>query len=82
MSPLRQLAHVAPAHSAVVCKTIDDDALEQSVVDCAIDYPEALVVFEEYGIDYSCAGKSLKQSCLSVGADPFKVAARIRLAVR
>jgi regulator of cell morphogenesis and NO signaling len=40
----------------------DDDA-DKSLVDWAIDVPEAQRVFEELGLDYSCAGKSLEYVC-------------------
>ena len=48
--------------------TIDD-----TVIDWVIDYPKAEPVFRQFGIDYSCGGKSLKYACLQLGLDPQQV---------
>ena len=37
--------------------------LETSVPDWVIDHPESTAVFNELGIDASCAGKSLEYVC-------------------
>lgn len=57
----------------MTARTIDNDALDHSVVDCVIDYPEAIAVLARYGIDFSCGGKSLQQACLKAGVHPCQV---------
>lgn len=52
---------------------VDDVDLETSVADWAIERPEAAGVFEQLGIDYSCAGKSLRYACRERGLDPQDV---------
>jgi regulator of cell morphogenesis and NO signaling len=52
--------------------------LESSAVDWAIDFPLAVTVFEEAGIDYHCGGKSLEYLCVQQGLDPQSVLARLR----
>jgi iron-sulfur cluster repair protein YtfE (RIC family) len=37
--------------------------LETSVPEWVIERPETLPVFQEWGIDYSCGGKSLAYAC-------------------
>lgn len=44
-------------------------APESSVTDWVIDHPEVLKVFEKFGIDYSCGGKSLEYACREQGHD-------------
>jgi regulator of cell morphogenesis and NO signaling len=53
------------------------DGLQLSVVDWAIDHPESIAVFERYGIDYCCVGKSLEYACQQQGVDPQQVLAEI-----
>lgn len=55
--------------------------LEKSAVDWVIDCPAAAGVFEEFAIDYHCAGKSLEYACLQAGASPLEVAAKLRRAL-
>ncbi len=55
--------------------------LEKSAVDWVIDCPAAVAVFEEFAIDYLCAGKSLEYACLQAGANPLEVAAKLRRAL-
>ena len=43
------------------------------VVDWAIDHPEVIPIFEKYGIDYCCAGKSLMYACEKLGVNPEQV---------
>ncbi len=40
-----------------------------SLPDWIIEHPETLSVFEEFGIDYSCGGKSLGYVCDQQGVD-------------
>lgn len=44
--------------------------LESSVSDWVVDHPETLPTFEQYGVDYSCGGKSLAYACQQRGLDP------------
>ncbi len=56
-----------------------DCDLETSVPDWVIDHPETLAVFEQYGIDYGCGGKSLEYACRERGLSPREVLAALRL---
>ncbi|MCA9266166.1 MAG: DUF542 domain-containing protein [Planctomycetales bacterium] len=51
--------------------------LETSVPDWVIDHPESTAVFNELGIDASCAGKSLEYVCRQQGLDPHAVLRRL-----
>jgi regulator of cell morphogenesis and NO signaling len=55
--------------------------LEKSVVDWAIDQPQAVAVFEHFGVDYCCGGKSLEYACRQRGVDPQQVLAQIHRAL-
>jgi iron-sulfur cluster repair protein YtfE (RIC family) len=55
----------------------DDDA-EKSLVDWVIDVPAAQAVFEEFNLDYSCAGKSLAYVCRQRGISLRLVLSKIR----
>lgn len=44
--------------------------LESSVSDWVVDHPETLPVFERYGVDYACGGKSLAYACRQRGLNP------------
>jgi MOSC domain-containing protein YiiM len=55
--------------------------LDSSVPDWIIDHPESLEVFQEFGIDYGCGGKSLAFACETAGISPALVLARIRQVV-
>lgn len=46
---------------------------EASIVDWVIDHPASIRVFEELGIDYCCAGKSLACACRQAHANPAVV---------
>ena len=61
---------------------MDEDDLQASVVDWAIEHPESVAVFEEHGIDYCCGGKSLEVACLKSGVDPRHIIQLIRQATR
>ncbi len=43
--------------------------LDTSVPDWIIDYPETLAIFQKFGIDCSCGGKSLSFACHQQGLD-------------
>lgn len=51
--------------------------LDTSVSDWVIDHPATLAVFEEFGIDYCCGGKSLAYACSQQGVDARMVLARL-----
>lgn len=53
-------------------------SLETSVPDWIIDHPEALVVFQELGIDYSCGGKSLEFACQEQGLNEQAVLSKLQ----
>ena len=45
-------------------------AIIDPVVDWAIEHPGTNSIFEKYGIDYCCAGKSLAYACERRGVNP------------
>ncbi len=51
--------------------------LDTSVPDWVVDHPETLVVFQEFGIDCSCGGKSLAFACRERGLDAAMVLAEL-----
>jgi regulator of cell morphogenesis and NO signaling len=51
--------------------------LDTSVPDWVIEHPEALAVFRELGIDYSCGGKSLGYTCRERGLDAEAVLVKL-----
>ena len=51
---------------------------DKSVADWAVDCPAAIAVFERYGIDYCCGGKSLEYACRQAGVDPQQIAEELR----
>jgi len=55
--------------------------LDTSVPDWLIDHPETEPVFREFGIDQSCAGKSLRYACQQRGVNPATVLAALYEAV-
>jgi len=55
---------------------------ESAVVDWVIDYPESVAVFEEFGIDYCCGGKSLEYACSQANANAAVVGAKLRIIAR
>lgn len=61
---------------------MSDCDLETSVPDWLIDHPQTLAVFERYGIDYNCGGKSLEYACRERGLSPQEVLAALRQAVK
>jgi len=56
-------------------ETID---VQKSVVDWVIDYPRSVEVFEQHGIDYCCAGKSLAYACGQADASLPEVVSQLR----
>lgn len=52
--------------------------LESAVHDWISEYPQALHVLEELGIDTSCGGVSLAYACRRRDLDPSVVIARLR----
>lgn len=56
-------------------------ARETSVPDWLIDHPEILPVLREFGIDYSCGGKSLESACYERRLDVNLVMATLRKAI-
>lgn len=55
--------------------------LDTPVPDWIIDYPETLPVFQEFGIEYCCGGKSLAFACQERGIPVSTVLARIKQAI-
>ncbi|TWU22029.1 hypothetical protein Pla52o_30770 [Novipirellula galeiformis] len=49
-----------------------------SIPEWIIEYPETTRVFNELGLDTSCAGKSLQYVCHHQGLSPPMVLARLR----
>jgi regulator of cell morphogenesis and NO signaling len=60
---------------------VDDLDLDTSAADWAVEHPAATRLFEELGIDYSCAGKSLGYVCRQRGLDPHAVLTQLRRAL-
>lgn len=54
---------------------------DTSVPDWVIEYPETLAIFDEFGIDSSCGGKSLAFACIQQGIDVETVLLVIRDAI-
>lgn len=51
--------------------------LDTSVPDWIIEHPKTLPVFQQFGIDYSCGGKSLAYACQERGLDAEVVLAKL-----
>lgn len=51
--------------------------LETSVPEWIIDHPKTLTVFQEFGIDYSCGGKSLEFECREQGLNEQSVLSKL-----
>lgn len=43
--------------------------LDTAVPDWVIEHPETLAVFQKFGIDYSCGGKSVAYACRQQSLD-------------
>ena len=48
---------------------MSDCDLDTPVPDWVIEHPATLAIFQEFGIDYSCGGKSLAYACRQQGLD-------------
>ncbi|MCH5378198.1 MAG: DUF542 domain-containing protein [Planctomycetes bacterium] len=44
------------------------------IVDWVIEFPHAVALFEQHGIDYTCGGKSLEYACEQRGMDAERIA--------
>lgn len=55
--------------------------LESSAVDWIVEHPETVNLLEAFGIDCTCAGKSLAFECRRQGLDPEWVLLRLHRAV-
>lgn len=51
--------------------------LDDPIVDWAVEYPEAIPLFESHGIDYMCGGKSLRYACQQRQLDPATILAQL-----
>jgi regulator of cell morphogenesis and NO signaling len=52
--------------------------LDSSVVEWVIEFPLLVRLFEELGIDYHCAGKSLEYACRQQCLDPNETLTKLR----
>ena len=55
--------------------------LDTSVPDWVVEHPATLAVFQEFGIDSSCGGKSLEYVCRQQGLDAEMVLTKLRCCV-
>ena len=55
--------------------------LETCVTDWVIEYPQALALFRELGIDYCCGGKSLEVACREQRLDVRSVIKTLRQSI-
>ncbi|HIB63640.1 MAG TPA: hypothetical protein EYO33_00575 [Phycisphaerales bacterium] len=51
---------------------------DDPITELVIEVPESIPVFEKYGIDYCCGGKSLGYACRCRGHDVNKIIEEIR----
>jgi iron-sulfur cluster repair protein YtfE (RIC family) len=51
--------------------------LDTPAPEWAIEHPDTLAVFQQFGIDYSCAGTSLGCACRERGLDGVVVLAKL-----
>ena len=56
--------------------------LDKSVADWAVDCSAAVGLFQQYGVDYCCGGKSLEYACQQAGVDPQVLVERLRETMR
>ncbi|MEZ5939748.1 MAG: DUF542 domain-containing protein [Planctomycetaceae bacterium] len=56
-------------------------SLETSVPEWIIDHPETATVFQEFGIDNSCGGKSLEYACRAQGLPVQLVLSKLHEAI-
>lgn len=57
-------------------------SLDTPVPDWVIDHPETLAVFQEFGIDCSCGGKSLGFVCREQGLREEPVLAKLHEVIK
>ena len=55
-----------------------EPGLDSSVVEWVIEFPLLVRLFEELGIDYHCAGKSLEYACRQQCLDANETLTRLR----
>lgn len=55
--------------------------LDSSVPDWLVEHPGLLRLVEQLGIDYCCAGKSLRTAAQNAGLDPAEVLNQLRQAI-
>ncbi len=55
--------------------------LDNCIPDWIIEHPETLRVFNDLGLDTSCAGKSLHYVCIHHGLSPQEVLQRLWQAI-
>lgn len=60
----------------------DEDNLETSATDWVIDHPQTTPLFDRHGVDYSCAGKSLRYACRQAGVEPEAFLAELLVMIR
>jgi regulator of cell morphogenesis and NO signaling len=58
-----------------------DCDLDTSIPDWIIEHPETTAVFNEFELDISCAGKSLRYVCHQRGLDPPTVLQRLQAVI-
>lgn len=51
--------------------------LDTAVPDWVIEHPATLAIFQEFGIDYCCGGKSLAYACRQQGLDAQMILAKL-----
>lgn len=57
---------------------MDNSDFDSSVPDWLIEHPQLLPLFNEFGIDYCCGGKSLRTACLERNLSIRDVSLRIQ----
>ncbi|WP_166823421.1 DUF542 domain-containing protein [Thalassoroseus pseudoceratinae] len=55
---------------------------DDAIVDWATDVPESIRVFEKFGVDYCCGGKSLDYACGQRGIEVQQIVDEIRIAAK
>ena len=56
--------------------------LISSLPDWIIEHPETAAVFERFGLDFSCGGKSLEYLCIEQNLSPTSVLRELQKAIR
>ena len=51
--------------------------IDSSLPDWLIDEPLSAAVFERWGLETSCGGKSLEYACREIGLDPQRILAEL-----